>query len=321
MDGDEFASALRDLQPAWLVAAWAVYLAALWTRAWRWRLVLSPHLALPPRDAFALMVIGYAANNVLPVRAGELLRAGLLQRERGVAWSVGLGTIVVERIVDGLVLAVFLAGTIAVAGGSGVLRTLALAGAGAFLLAGALIALLAARGGGARALIALLAARGGGARALTAAALRLLPAVLRDRVERWGRGFRDGLTALRGWRIWTAVVALSALSWALESAMYWLTGLALGLELHPLLYLGVCGAANLAIAAPSTAGGIGPFEFFAREVAVAFGATAAVATAYALVLHVVLLAPVTVLGLILLWRREGGLRSLLRARSPTPGDA
>lgn len=307
MDGDEFASALRDLQPAWLVAAWAVYLAALWTRAWRWRLVLSPHLALPPRDAFALMVIGYAANNVLPVRAGELLRAGLLQRERGAAWSVGLGTIVVERIVDGLVLAVFLAGTIAVAGGSGVLRTLALAGAGAFLLAGALIALLAARGGGAR--------------ALTAAALRLLPAVLRDRVERWGRGFRDGLTALRGWRIWTAVVALSALSWALESAMYWLTGLALGLELHPLLYLGVCGAANLAIAAPSTAGGIGPFEFFAREVAVAFGATAAVATAYALVLHVVLLAPVTVLGLILLWRREGGLRSLLRARSPTPGDA
>ena len=63
-------------------------------------------------------------------------------------------------------------------------------------------------------------------------------------------------------------------------------------------------AANLAIAAPSTAGGIGPFEYFAREVAVVYGATVTAATAYALVLHAVLLGPVVLLALILVWRRH-----------------
>ena len=57
----------------------------------------------------------------------------------------------------------------------------------------------------------------------------------------------------------------------------------------------------------STAGGIGPFEFFAREVLVVFGATSAVATAYALALHALILIPVVIAGLLLLWRNHLGV--------------
>jgi hypothetical protein len=91
-------------------------------------------------------------------------------------------------------------------------------------------------------------------------------------------------------------------------------GTGFGLGLSPLVYFGLCGAANLAIAAPSTSGGIGPFEYFASLVAVWFGAQTAAATAYALVVHALVLIPVVVLGAILLWRQHLGFGSLLQAR-------
>jgi hypothetical protein len=66
----------------------------------------------------------------------------------------------------------------------------------------------------------------------------------------------------------------------------------------------------LALAVPSTAGGIGPFEFFAREALVAHGTTIAASAAYAITLHMFTLVPLTLLGLVLLWRHGFSLRHL-----------
>ena len=241
---------------------------------------------------------------MLPVRAGELVRAQLLHERHGADRVAALGTILVERVFDGLVLALFLAGTIALAGGSGVLRLLA-AATGAAFVALALALLF----GGPR-----LADSPGAAQRL----LRPMPARLQHLVAPRLDRFIEGLTTIRSTGAWSAIFVVTAASWAIEAAMYWLVGIGLGLDLDPLLYLAVCGAANLAIAAPSTSGGIGPFEFFAREVAVVFGATAAAGTAYAIALHALLLIPVAALGLLLLWRRHIGVRGLLRS---APEDA
>ena len=299
VNGPELREAFAAASPGWLAAAFAIYLGALWLRGLRWRLVLRGATPISTNDATALVVIGYAANNVLPVRAGELVRAQLLHERHGADRVAALGTILVERVFDGLVLALFLAGTIALAGGSGVLRLLA-AVTGAIFVAIALALLI----GGPR-----LADNPGAAHRL----VRPLPARLQHFVAPRLDRFVDGLTTIRGTGAWLAIFVVTAASWAIEAAMYWLVGIGLGLELDPLLYLAVCGAANLAIAAPSTSGGIGPFEFFAREVAVVFGATTAAGTAYAIALHALLLIPVAALGLLLLWQRHIGVRSLLRA--------
>ncbi|MEZ4501141.1 MAG: lysylphosphatidylglycerol synthase transmembrane domain-containing protein [Dehalococcoidia bacterium] len=303
VDGGELLDALRDVEVGWLVVALAVYLGALWLRALRWRLILRPHVEVAGGDAFALLVIGYAANNVLPVRAGEFVRAGLLQQRHDAPWATGLGTIVVERVLDGLVLASFLAGTVALAGGNGLLRTLAVVALLAFAgVAGLLVLLGRTEGHRARRL------------------MPLIPSSLRPRIEATLARFAVGLTALRGGRVWGALTGLSVATWALEAATYALVGAAFGLPLDAPLYLGLCGAANLAIAAPSTAGGIGPFEYFAREVAVVYGAAVGVATAYALVLHMLILVPVVALALVLLWRHHLAPGTLLRAPAapPTP---
>jgi uncharacterized membrane protein YbhN (UPF0104 family) len=143
--------------------------------------------------------------------------------------------------------------------------------------------------------------------------LRMAPESIRPRARALLENFLAGLGALRGLRAWSTVAAMSALTWALEAIAYWFVGEAFALDVSPWVYFGVCGAANLAIAVPSTAGGIGPFEFFARQVLIGFGVSSATGTAYALVLHALVLVPVVLIGLALLWRHHLGVRSVLRA--------
>ncbi|MSP22462.1 MAG: flippase-like domain-containing protein [Dehalococcoidia bacterium] len=302
VDGGELRTALTEMHPQWLVLALGVYFVALWVRGLRWQLVLSPHVHVTPFEAFSLLVIGYAANNVLPVRAGEFVRAGLLQSRHGTPWATGLGAIVVERVLDGLVLALFLSGTVLLAGGDrvdGVVRALAGLGAAGFL--GVLVMMYA------------LALAGDRGTALLVRLLRLLP-VIGERLASVAEGMLGGLAVLRDLRVGPLLLVTTVATWGLEAATYWLVGEGFDLGLAPALYLGVCGAANLAIAAPSTSGGIGPFEYFARLVAVSFGAATAAATAYALVVHAVVLVPVVLLGAFLLWRQQLGFGSLLAAR-------
>jgi uncharacterized protein (TIRG00374 family) len=299
VDLGEVWNSLRGVEWPWLVAAAVPFALGLWLRALRWRLVLRSSVELRQGEATSLVVIGYAANNLLPVRAGEVVRAVLVEQQHGGSQMQVLGTIVVERIFDGLVLALFLAVVLATAGGNDVLQLLALGMGLGFVVAAAVLAWIAAAPEKANRWLVRL--------------LGVVPTRVRPEARRWLRSFMAGLGQLRGLRRWTAVLLATAGSWGLEAMAYWLIGEGFGLGFDPWLYLGVAGAANLAIAAPSTAGGIGPFEFFAREVLVVFGATSAVATAYALALHALILLPVVIAGLVLLWKNQLGVGVLTHA--------
>ncbi len=217
-----------------------------------------------------------------------------------------LGTIVVERIFDGLILALFLAGTVALAGGSDFLRVVA-----ALMTAGFVVGTL---------IVAMLGMRGERSDSWTTRLLSVVPVRVRPRARVWLGSFIAGLAGLRGARVWGSVIATTILSWGLEAVAYWFVGIGFGIDLDLPLYLAVCGAANLAIAAPSTAGGVGPFEFFAQKALTAFGVSTAAATVYALVLHALLLVPVVLLGIVLLWRRHVSLGTMLRAGQSAPAE-
>ena len=296
VDRTELLDALREVSPGWIVAALALFGAAVWVRAQRWAAILRPIAPLGQREAASLMTIGLAANNVLPARTGEIVRAVLLKRQRGISGFAVLATIIVERILDGLVLAMFLAATIALAGGTDVLRIFAAIVGGVFLALTLGVALVAMR------------PRIG--EALTDFGVRFLPGRLRDRARGWAERFLSGLAPMRTFGAWVTVTGLTVASWSLEALSAWAVGQAFGLGLDVGIYFGVCGAANLSMAAPSTSGGIGPYEYFAREVVGRFGVGAATGTAFALVLHATVLVPVAVVGLILVWRQDLGIRAL-----------
>ncbi|MDA0302064.1 MAG: lysylphosphatidylglycerol synthase transmembrane domain-containing protein [Chloroflexi bacterium] len=288
----------------WLGLALIVFALSIAVRVARWRTILAQ--AFPPipfADAGELLVIGAAANNILPARTGEVVRAVLLQRRHGGSTVTALGTIVVERVFDGLVLALMLSATLAYLGSNAVLQNVALLAGVAF-------------GGVALALVAL-ALTPRFVRSMIDAVLSILPTRIGAPLRALTTRLLDGLTLLGGPRTWGLVALLSVATWVLDAAAYWLVGIAFGLQLPLLVYLAVCGAANLTVAVPSTSGSIGPYEFLAREVVVYFGASIAAGTAYAIVVHAFVLVPVTLAGVLLLWRRDLGLGDLARAGEAT----
>lgn len=75
-------------------------------RGVRWKLLLRPCRDIPSWQVIKFETIGFALNNVLPMRLGELARATLLARTYGMSLVTVLSTIVVERILDTMALSI-----------------------------------------------------------------------------------------------------------------------------------------------------------------------------------------------------------------------
>lgn len=73
-------------------------------RALRWRTLMDPIKRVDVASLFSALLIGYMANILMPAHLGELLRAYVLGKKRGVSASSTFATIVVERIIDVFVL-------------------------------------------------------------------------------------------------------------------------------------------------------------------------------------------------------------------------
>lgn len=82
----------------------AVTMAQMWVRTLRWRILLLAEMDIPSVRLFGPLMIGFGLNNIFPARAGEFARPLALQKTEGVPFAAGLSTVVVERILDGMVL-------------------------------------------------------------------------------------------------------------------------------------------------------------------------------------------------------------------------
>ena len=84
-----------------------IYISTFFIRAIRWKLMLQD-INIPYLTCLSCLVIGFAGNNFLPVRGGELLRMEFFSRKSKINRVTGLSSIFVEKILDGLVLVSFL---------------------------------------------------------------------------------------------------------------------------------------------------------------------------------------------------------------------
>lgn len=283
----EIADAFRQANYAIALASLPVFFLSIWVRTIRWRYLMRPVADVPVRRLYPVAIIGLMANNLIPARAGELVRAYVLGERERVSKVASLGTIAVDRLFDGLTLVPVLVVIGTVAGLSQDLRELAIVMAALF--GAALVILMAA------------VSWESGREGLLRLGLRFVPGRLHDQVETMMRSFLEGLRALRNPLDLGIAWAMSLLSWSLEAAMYYIVGVAFSLRADFHEYLMVTAAANLAISVLATQGGVGPFEFFAQQTLVFFGIEEGRAAAYSIALHALLLVPVIILGLYLLW--------------------
>ncbi len=123
---------------AWVAGGVGIYAIATLLRAERWHRIL--HLAgvdARRSDSYALTTVGYMGNNVLPARAGEMLRVVLLSPRVQAGKRELLGTVVAERALDAVALA-----SIFVIVAYGVLRDTVLASDRPLLVLGTALALV-----------------------------------------------------------------------------------------------------------------------------------------------------------------------------------
>ena len=92
--------ALRHANYLGFVAAVATTLVGFWLRALRWRSLIAAPKRLDLDSLFSATMIGFMANNVLPLRLGEFVRPWALARRVGLSKSTLFATVVVERAVD-----------------------------------------------------------------------------------------------------------------------------------------------------------------------------------------------------------------------------
>jgi hypothetical protein len=94
----------------WTVPAYAIPLFVMnYFRAVRWRFLLRPIAEVPRRRLLAVSWIGFAAILLLPFRLGEFVRPVMIRVKGRISGSAATGTVVAERVVDGLYLSLVLA--------------------------------------------------------------------------------------------------------------------------------------------------------------------------------------------------------------------
>lgn len=284
VDLGKTADLLGGARPEWLALAVLGIVADLFFRALRWQCLIAPICRVPLRRLSAYMLVGYLANNVLPARLGELVRSHYLGDREGISRSATLGTVVVERIVDTVILVAIGAASILILNVRGVVVSAVLVGVA---VAGLLCVALA---------VALAAHRLPGAER-GAAFLNRWP-----RVVGIATRLRDGLRVAALPRTLALSAVLSVAAWSCTVLAVLAVGQALGLQLTLGEGALLAAGTNLATAVPSGPGYLGTFEIAGQAIATAFGIPAATGLALALLIHVLTLAISSIGGVVALIR-------------------
>lgn len=285
-DQSQLTGSLASVRWEFLVAAVAVYFVTLWFKALRWHQLLHGKNSPGPNRLVGAISIGFMGNNLLPMKLGMLLRVQVLGSKFRIARATICGTLALEALFDGMVLALLFT---PVLWGLGVemryVLAILLTGIGAALGLGLCLGAIAWR------------ARGSAPRFLLNA-LGRLPGGMRQRTGETIDNLAAGFSGLRCPRRVLSIVFVTSVGWALTTSMYMLIGLAFGLEVNWVAYLVLTAVLNVTAALPSSQGGIGPYEFFAQEVMLAFGVGNASAAAFAVGAHLLIMLPVSVVGLL-----------------------
>jgi uncharacterized protein (TIRG00374 family) len=297
VDRHQLAEQLRDTHWGWALLGAALAPAGLWTRARRWRYLFPPGPE-PPKLVPAVM-IGYMANNILPLRAGEVVRVYVVARwwHRGF-WAT-LATLVVERVLDSLAIVLVLGALVLIVPVPAVFRWTAVTLLVVDLVAVATLAVLAGAPSRCAALVGFIVRRWP---RLERHAARILETFLRGLD---GVRTRAHALPLLGW---TVVV------WVVPALAAWIMLRAVNLDLPFTAGWAVLAFVGLGISIPSAPGYVGVFHYAAVLAVTMFGVPRPAAVGYAILFHASQIVPITLAGWVFLLREHMSLGEARRAR-------
>jgi uncharacterized protein (TIRG00374 family) len=274
----------------WLLPSIIIYFIAVWMRALRWHLFLRPIKIISVNEIFPIVIIGYMGNNIYPARAGEILRAVVLKHQHKVPVSSSLATIIIERVIDGVIMLGFIIlnlSEIATLPGVGeftkTIRTVTIWGSVIFI--GALFIFLLAAVYPERTQKILFLIIG-----------KAIPKKWRGKAQSISQKFIKGLRSLSSPIDLIIIFFVSIVIWLLETGFYWFIMHAFPFRVSFLTLMFINGVLNLFTAIPSTPGYIGTFDAPGIAMLTAFGVNPEISASYTLLLHAALWLPITIVG-------------------------
>jgi glycosyltransferase 2 family protein len=288
----------------WLVLAAVIYLLLFPLRGLRWSWLLADIKPIGVSSSTQTLVIGAMANNILPARLGDVVRAFLMSRRAGVPATATFSNVLLERIIDGCTVIALLSGVLVFAPPENDwVGPLGITMASLFFVALAACILLAI-------------------------APKIFWTVAGPLVDRLPIGLakkvRNKLTLLlTGIKILTRpglmlrISMISIVIWGSEVAVYVVCQEAFGLNLPIHGAVLVMSVLTLGLTAPSGPGFVGVFEGLIVAGVSLYGVTPSEGLAFAIAMHLIHYLPVTVLGVVFVWRTGLQLRQLGSKASQT----
>jgi glycosyltransferase 2 family protein len=274
----------------WLLPALAVYLLGYIIRGYRWVILLAPIKKCSFYSLFPTLLIGFMANNVLPARAGEFIRAHLNGKKEGLSRSTSLGTIILERLFDGMAMLVILGLAISLRHPSSTDFTQNIEGtaAKASYIFGAAFLLF----------FSMLLFKKKTIRIINYV-ISHAPRKHHQKLEKIAHTFLDGLKILQNARESFLVLTTSLAAWTCEFSAFYLIAMGFHLAPEPLHFNSAAllmAIVNLGLMVPSTPGGLGIFEGIGVTLLSVYNVPNHTALAYIVTVHLLVFLPITLWG-------------------------
>lgn len=277
-DIDEVRRALAGASAEWILASLGCYALGLGMRTLRWGMLVRRRLSIGYPVIGEILILGYAVNNMLPARLGELFRADYMSRRTGAPRPMVFGTIALERLLDAAIVVFGLSiGLLALHGATGVEPKSALRYPFRVTMAVAMAVI----------------------------AVSVALALISRREWRWAArnprwiaiamNFLDGLKTLNRSNLGKLIV-LSLATWIAETAALWCMARSIGDLLSVAGVVVLMGIASLSTLLPTAPGYVGSYQL---AFAIAFGLigiSEAHGVAAATLTQAVLFGAVTVVG-------------------------
>jgi glycosyltransferase 2 family protein len=296
VDYSELWGALKGANYWYIIPNIVLGLLSMWMRAYRWKFMVNPIKKVGLTRLFHSVMIGFMANNVLPARLGEFVRAYSLGTKESISKSATFATIVIERVFDGFSLLFILWLSLLFSPFPDWVRK----ASNLFLLIN--LALFA--------FLVFIEVKREPTLKLFNFIFRLLPVKLSLRAKEIMEKFIGGLKVFRNIPSLIWILGWSIVIWGVVGISNYFIFLAF--NLHPpiqasfILLVIVC----LGVMLPSSPGFVGTFQFFCVIALATFGYDKNIALPFSLVLHASQYLPVTLLGLYYLKKEHLSLKTL-----------
>ncbi|MFH1961998.1 MAG: lysylphosphatidylglycerol synthase transmembrane domain-containing protein [bacterium] len=260
-------------------------------RAWRWRYFFRHVKPIRFSSLFSATMIGFMANNILPARIGELVRAYCIGKKENISKSMSFATIVLERIFDGFSLLFLFVITLILYPFPEEVRKIGYLFAVVYLAAAGILISIKVWSGQAMKIVNFLCS--------------YLPKPVGTAITGYTHSFISGLDVLKnGWDVFY-ILLYSILMWTISAISFYF--MFPGCHLDQLSFLAalfVLIVVAIGIAIPAAPGAVGTFQYFAMLGLAVFGIDKNTGLTFSIILHITQMAVPIFIGWIYLCKEQ-----------------